>query len=107
MNEVKIALGLYDAPPQVKKIQEEGDNKAEKIVTIFNNIYLVCGLIGCVIGGISVLSDGEDWGALVLLGGPFVVICQWALVKVFVNISTNIRRIKHELKKQNSNNAQS
>ena len=98
------------------QIQDEGDNQAEDILRKWLNwvklLMIICsaiGGVGCVIWGI-VGASADNGNALwffvgILLGvitfylGRAVAWLVWSIGMVFINISTNVRRIKQLIQK--------
>ena len=80
--------------------QEPGDNSAESVLKATAYAILIIGIIASVIG-MYILGSGWDGNPLaafsVLCGGTAFATVIWASLMVVVNISTNIRAIKHRL----------
>lgn len=81
-----------------------GNNSAESILTAVAYIILLLGIFASVICGIIVLTMGNRFGvnatllsALIAIVGSFASVLSWAMFMISINISTNIRHIKHLL----------
>lgn len=100
-NETDCILGVSDAPQSNPTApQEPGDNSAESVLKATAYAILIIGIIASVIG-MYILGSGWDGNPLaafsVLCGGTAFATVIWASLMVVVNISTNIRAIKHRL----------
>ncbi|MDE5856763.1 MAG: hypothetical protein K2H32_00140, partial [Muribaculaceae bacterium] len=79
-----------------------GDNSAETILAIVAYLISAIGVIASIVAG-YILINGFDEdhlkmiGWVVLIGGIIVSLIIWASLMILVNISNNIRHIKHEL----------
>lgn len=82
-----------------------GDNSAETILAIVAYLISAIGVIASIIAG-YILINGFDEdhlnmiGWVVLVGGIIVSLIIWASLMILVNISNNIRHIKHELQEE-------
>lgn len=92
---------------------DEGDNDAEiilrNVVNSLKNLILIFSIIGgvilIIIGGVMIDQIGGA-GIAPIIGGIFAIILGvffarlvWAFGMIFINVSTNVRNIKHILKK--------
>lgn len=81
-----------------------GDNAAEKILCIVAYAILAIGLILTVIYAVIVGSMYGQYttlmGWMIFFGGTIYTVIAWASLMVYLNISTNIREIKHELRRR-------
>ena len=91
---------------------DDGDNEAETIlrnvINTLKNLLVILSIIGGVIYiivGIVMLASAGVVGLVPIIGGIILIILGvffarliWALCMLFINISTNVRNIKHMLK---------
>lgn len=110
MDEVKNALGINEDSQKNKVLNEEPTqsnasslddyNTAENVLKIISNIVLVLGIFGAIIiGSIVVQKDRAlAWGYI--FGGIISVVATWAVFRILVNISSNIRHIKKHLQER-------
>lgn len=86
---------------QPRHYSSVGDNPAEAILSFIAYTILILGIIGSeIVGGLMIWADYE-WGKIgwiVLIGGVFASLIIWASLMILINISNNIRQIKHELR---------
>lgn len=77
-----------------------GDNLAETILAFIAYTILILGVIVSIISGGLLIIYNYEWdnkiGWAILIGGTFLSIVTWASLMILVNISNNIRQIKHE-----------
>ena len=73
-----------------------GNHSAESILSFFAYFTLIVGILGSIGGGVMLINDNETAaGWYVLIGGPIFSLLCWATMLVLVNISNNIKEIKH------------
>lgn len=100
MNPSKYSEYENDFTPTYSKI---GDNIAEKVLAIVAYIILFGGIIFSIIAGVELLNNPyvDKWlGLIYLIGGCIASLIIWASLMVTVNISNNLRQIKHELRER-------
>lgn len=82
-----------------------GDNAAEAVLSFIAYTILVLGIAFSVLIGWLLMMDRNSWdnkiGTVLFIGGPIVSIITWASCMILVNISNNVRQIKHELRDMN------
>lgn len=97
------ALGLNEtgsSQPKVKNPSKIGDNAAEAVLSIVAYAILIIGILASISVGIAVGSHGysnDEAGFAIAIGGSILSIIAWAGCMVTVNISNNLRQIKHIL----------
>ena len=91
---------------------DDGDNEAETIlrnvINTLKNLLVILSIIGgvvLIIGGVAMMGSVGVEGLGPIIGGIILIILGvffarliWALCMLFINISTNVRNIKHMLK---------
>ena len=82
-----------------------GDNSAETILAIVAYLISAIGVIASIIAGYILINgfDNEYFsliGWAVLVGGIVISLIIWASLMILINISNNIRIIKHELQEE-------
>lgn len=99
--------GIFDkVPGEENKPSSVGDNAAELVLSFVAYAILILGILGSLITAFTVGTHGyhnEASGFLIFIGGTITSVITWAACMVVVNISNNIRQIKHELRKTNPN----
>lgn len=92
-----------DSIPEIQQYHNYstvGDNLAETILAFIAYAILILGVIVSVIAGGLLITDNYEWdnkiGWAILIGGTFLSMVTWASLMILVNISNNIRQIKHE-----------
>lgn len=94
--------GIFDKVPESEQEPSTlGDNAAEAVLSIVAYAILILGILASIITGYEIGSHGynnEGQGFLIFLGGTITLIITWAACMVIVNISNNVRQIKHELR---------
>lgn len=97
------ALGLNEtgsSQTKVKNPSKIGDNAAEAVLSIVAYAILIIGILASISVGIAVGSHGysnDEAGFAIAIGGSILSIIAWAGCMVTVNISNNLRQIKHIL----------
>lgn len=108
-NEINNALGVNEPENpnsndnSQNNHQQSGDNYAELILTLLAYAILCIGILVALFTGVRIGSGYSQGGLgfMYFLGISIVSIISWAVCMVIVNISTNIRHIKHSIKKDN------
>lgn len=80
-----------------------GENNAESVLAFVAKTILILGILISVIAGYGIMSIpyGSSLGGLVVIVlGIIISLVSWASLMVIVNISNNIREIKHRLDKK-------
>lgn len=82
-----------------------GDNSAETILAIVAYLISAIGVIASIIAGYILINGFDDEyfsliGWAVLVGGIVISLIIWASLMILINISNNIRIIKHELQEE-------
>ncbi len=88
-------------PDSVEK--SKGDNAAEKILTVIAYFSLIGGILSTILYAMAVESEyyyEENTLEifLIIILGTVSSVFVWAIIMVTVNMSNNIRQIKHELR---------
>ena len=76
--------------------QNVGDNSAESVLKGVAYTIFSVGIVASIVGGFA--FDEGFAGFIIAVLGAIVSVVLWASLMVVVNISTNIREIKHILK---------
>lgn len=78
-----------------------GDNIAEAILAFIAYAILILGILVTVVIGAFFLFDDYEWdnviGLIILITGIPASLITWASLMILINISNNVRQIKHEL----------
>ena len=78
-----------------------GDNIAESVLATVAYIFLILGILSSIGWGIwraSGYHGSVGGGLLIFIGGTILSLIMWALMMITVNISNNVRQIKHDLR---------
>lgn len=106
MSEINEIFGVQDEyirEQQNNGQNSVGDNAVENILERSAYTILVIGIFASIVTGAGVGIENEAWqGWLVFFGGSISSFLIWARLMIHVNISNNVRQIKHELKKRNN-----
>ena len=93
----------YDDPEEDQDYDHSsvGDNIAEAILAFVAYAILILGILATVIVGGFFLFDDYKWynliGWIILFTGIPATLLTWASMMILINISNNVRQIKHEL----------
>lgn len=83
-------------------ISSVGDNAAEAVLSFIAYTILVLGIAFSVLIGWLLMMDNNSWdnkiGTFILFCGPIFSIITWASCMILINISNNVRQIKHGLR---------
>jgi len=83
------------------KKDEESNSSLISFLNTIAIIWLIAGLLGAIIIGISLISDGQiGFGLCALIGGSIATVITAGTVMVFLDMAADVRRIRGILEKK-------